>query len=307
MLPTSFPPLLSFSPSSVILNEVKKLAFRLHGHAVGGVGSRVASELFSPHPGPLPQGEREHAPDVLSASPVLLAFLCHSERSEEAGFSFAWACRRGCGIADRERAFFSPHPGTLPQGEREHASLCPSRETCPRHLLSGSGNPGMMPGMFMACLPPFRPPSSFRPPPPFSLLCHSERSEESGFPLARACRRGRGPAGRVRTFFSFTPPPPPQGEREPRDFAQRLDPPGLAVVARGCFPSPPASVADVLLKPFISVRPPRGCLDADYRRLVHPRQNAYVHQDRHHHPGNIPARAGHDSRKITKRALPHGS
>ena len=76
MLPPSFPPLLSFSPSSVILNEVKNLVFRLHGHAVWGVGSRIASEPFSPHPGPLPQGEREHA---------LLSFPRKREFRDDAG------------------------------------------------------------------------------------------------------------------------------------------------------------------------------------------------------------------------------
>ena len=123
----------------------------------------------------------------------------------------AWACGSRASV-------FSPHPGPLPQGEREHApavlpaSPCHSRETCPRHLLSGSGNPGMMPGMFMACPSPFRPPSSFRPPSLFFLLCHSERSEESGFSFAWACRRGRGIAERVRAFFPSPRPSLARGE-----------------------------------------------------------------------------------------------
>ena len=197
------------------------------------------------------------------------------------------------GLRVATRAFF-PSPRPSPARGRGSTPSCPFR---------ASGNSGMMPGMFMAC------PSSFRPPSLFFLLCHSERSEESGFSFAHGHAVGGrvGLRGRERAFFSPHHGLLSQGEREPRDFAQRLDPPGLAVVARGCFPSPPASVADVLLKPFISVHHPSGCLDADHRRLVHPRQNAYVHQDRHHHPGNIPARAGHDSRKIAKRALPHGS
>ena len=41
--------------------------------------------------------------------------------------------------------------------------VCHFRETCPRHLLSGSGNPGLMPCMCMACPPPFRPPPPFSP------------------------------------------------------------------------------------------------------------------------------------------------
>ena len=42
------PPSSVSPPFSVILNEVKKLAFRLHGHAVGDVGLRIASEPFFP-------------------------------------------------------------------------------------------------------------------------------------------------------------------------------------------------------------------------------------------------------------------
>ena len=138
---------------SVILSEAKNLAFRLHGHDAGGRGQRVRAGISSPHPSPLPQGERE----------------------EEWGFS----------RLESLPSFLAPP--------------CPSRETCPRYLLSGSGNPGMMPCMFMTC-----PPSS-RPPPPFSLLCHSERREESRFPFARARRRGQGTEGPVRAFLPLTP------------------------------------------------------------------------------------------------------
>ncbi len=47
------PPSSVSPPFSVILNEVKKLVFRWHGHAVGGVGSRIECEPCFPLTPPL--------------------------------------------------------------------------------------------------------------------------------------------------------------------------------------------------------------------------------------------------------------
>ncbi len=46
-------------PLPVILSEAKNLAFRMPGHDAGGVVQKSNAGISSPHPDPLPQGERE--------------------------------------------------------------------------------------------------------------------------------------------------------------------------------------------------------------------------------------------------------
>ena len=63
---SAIPPSSAMLPSAVILNEVKNLASRWHGHDAGGVGERIEYGHFFPSPQPSPsRGEgaltRRHA------------------------------------------------------------------------------------------------------------------------------------------------------------------------------------------------------------------------------------------------------